>query len=358
VILGHAEMALLDKSLNESLKASLQEIFNAAEKSADLTHQLLAFARKQPLVPKVLDLNVVIDGMLNMLRRLIGEDLTLVWRPDSLPSFVNLDSSHIDQILVNLCVNARDATAGTGTIVIETKNITLHESYAVDEADTSAGEYVMLSVRDNGSGIDEKDAGYIFEPFFTTKESGKGTGLGLSTVYGLVKQNNGLIKFSSEPGKGTEFRVYFPRYMGNALSAKREQLAEPVKPGEETILIVDDEDEILKLSKMILQQYGYQVVTASTPAQAIQIAEEYNGEIHLLLSDIIMPEMNGRDLSRKILSIYPNIKTLFMSGYTADIIANQGGGDEAMNLILKPFSIKGLRKNVYDMLHATPLSRV
>jgi len=358
VILGHTEMALLDKSLNESLTVSLQEIFNAAEKSADLTHQLLAFARKQPLIPKVQDLNVVIDGMLNMLSRLIGEDITLVWRPDKSPSFVNMDSSHIDQILVNLCVNASDAIAGTGTIVIETKNITRHESFAVDDADISSGEYVILSVRDNGSGIEEKDAGYIFEPFFTTKESGKGTGLGLSTVYGLVKQNNGLIKFSSEPGKGTEFRVYFSRYMRNALSAKSEELAEALKPGEETILIVDDEDEILKLSKMILQKNGYHVVTASTPVQAIQIAEEHNGEIHLLLTDIIMPEMNGRDLSRKILSIYPDIKTLFMSGYTAEIIASEGAVDETMNLILKPFSIKGLRKKVYDTLHTVTPSRV
>jgi len=210
VILGHAEMALLDNQLNESLRESLQEIFNAAEKSADLTHQLLAFARKQPLIPKVLDLNVVIEGMLNMLRRLIGEDITLVWSPEKLLYPVNMDSSHIDQILINLCVNARDAITEIGKIVIETKNVMLHEPYAVDGEVGSSGAYVLLSVSDNGRGIEEKDAGYIFEPFFTTKESGKGTGLGLSTVYGLVKQNNGFIRFSSEPGKGTEFSVYFP----------------------------------------------------------------------------------------------------------------------------------------------------
>lgn len=358
VILGHAEMALLDNQLNESLRESLQEIFNAAEKSADLTHQLLAFARKQPLIPKVLDLNVVIEGMLNMLRRLIGEDITLVWSPEKLLYPVNMDSSHIDQILINLCVNARDAITEVGKIVIETKNVLLHEPYAVDGEVGSSGAYVLLSVSDNGRGIEEKDAGYIFEPFFTTKESGKGTGLGLSTVYGLVKQNNGFIRFSSEPGKGTEFSVYFPGYTGEAFSSKRELPAEKVKPGEETILIVDDENEILKLSKMILQNQGYHVLTAGTPAQAIQIAQEYKGEINLLLTDIIMPEMNGRDLSGKICSIFPNIKVLFMSGYTADIIASQGGVDEVMNLILKPFSIKGLTNKVYDTLHVSPHPKV
>jgi two-component system, cell cycle sensor histidine kinase and response regulator CckA len=357
VILGHTEMALVDNPFNESLNASLREIFNAAEKSADLTHHLLAFARKQPLIPKVLDLNVVIEGTLNMLRRLIGAEITLVWHPDQYLSLVNMDSSHIDQILVNLCVNARDAISGSGKILIETKNITFLEHDSVNQTDISSGEYVMLSVSDNGCGIDKEDAGYIFEPFFTTKELGKGTGLGLSTVYGIVKQNNGLIKFSSEPGKGTDFRVYFPKYTGNAEITVRTKSAGTVKSGEETILIVDDEKEILKLSTLILQKNGYHVLTADTPTQAIQIAEEQTCEIHLLLTDIIMPEMNGRDLSRKMLSIYPNIKTLFMSGYTADIIATQGVTDEVRNLIYKPFSVKGLTKKVHDTLHASPTLR-
>ena len=354
VILGHAEMALLDTQISLSLTENLQEIYNAAEKSADLANQLLAFARKQPLNAKVLDLNILVGDMLNMLRRLLGEYITLVWNPGQNLSPVNMDSSHFDQILVNLCVNARDAIVGTGVIVIETKNVTLHESAAFDDIDIPAGDYVMLSVSDNGCGIAEKDAGHIFEPFFTTKKSGKGTGLGLSTVYGLVKQNNGLINFSTVSGKGTEFSVYLPKYSGSDVLIKREQPEELAKSGGETILIVDDEPEILKLGKLILQKQGYRVLTAGLPGQAIKIAEAQEGEIHLLLSDIIMPEMNGRDLSRKILSIYPQIKVLFMSGYTADIIASHGEVAEVINLIRKPFTVKELTKQVYDTLH--PLS--
>jgi len=354
VILGHAEMALLDSSISQSVTESLQEIYNAAEKSADLANQLLAFARKQPLNAKVLDLNMLVGDMLNMLRRLLGKNITLVWNPGQNLYPVTMDSSHFDQIIVNLCVNARDAIAGLGVIVIETKNITLHDFAALDDTAILAGEYVLLSVSDNGCGIGEQDAGHIFEPFFTTKESGKGTGLGLSTVYGLVKQNNGLINFSSEPGKGTEFSVYLPKYSGSEVLVKREQQAEQIKTGGETILIVDDEEEILKLSKMMLQKQGYRVLTAGSPGKAIKIAEAREEEIHLLLTDIIMPEMNGRDLSRKIRSIYPLVKVLFMSGYTADIIASRGEVDEVMNLIRKPFTVKELTKKVYDTLH--PLS--
>ncbi len=357
VILGQAEMALPDSQHNESLTAALQEIINAAKKSAELANQLLAFARKQPLIAKVLDLNVLIGDMLNMLRRLLGEYITLVWHPGQNLSAVMIDSSHFDQILVNLCVNARDAIVGTGTIVIRTKNVTRHESSAFDGIEIPTGEYVVLSVTDDGMGIEEKNADHVFEPFFTTKESGKGTGLGLSTVYGLVKQNNGMIKFFSEPGKGSEFSVYLPKYGGSDLSVKREQPPEPVKPGVETILVVDDENEILKLSKMILKKQGYRVLTADSPGQAIKIAEEQDGDIHLLLTDIVMPEMNGRVLSEKIGLIYPHIKVLFMSGYTADIIATQGEVDEVMNLIQKPFSVNKLIKEVYDILHFSPHPR-
>ena len=357
VIRGHAEMSLLDSHHNESLTAALQEIIKAAEKSADLTQQLLAFARKQPLIAKVLDLNVLIGDMLNMLRRLLGEYIKLVWHPGQNLSPVTMDSSHFDQILVNLCVNARDAIVGTGTIVIETKNVTLQQSSAVDWTEIPAGEYVMLSVSDSGCGIEEKDAGHIFEPFFTTKEVGKGTGLGLSTVFGLVKQNNGSIKFSSTPGKGTEFIVYLPKYRGSDLSVKRGQQAESVKLGQETILIVDDEHEILKLSKLILQKQGYRVLTAGSPAQAIKIAEEEEGEIHLLLTDIIMPEMNGRNLSSKILLTCPRIKVLFMSGYTADIISTHGEIYEWTTLLRKPFTVRELTTKVYDTLHPSLSSR-
>jgi two-component system, cell cycle sensor histidine kinase and response regulator CckA len=350
VILGHAEMALERVDPAQPIHANLQEIRKAAERSSDLTRQLLAFARKQTVSRKVLDLNDTVAGMLKMLHRLIGEDIHLAWLPGANVWPVELDPSQIDQILANLSVNARDAIAGVGRVAIETKNIILDESYCAAHAGVVPGEYVLLSVRDDGCGMDRETLSHLFEPFFTTKGIGKGTGLGLATVYGIVKQNNGFIEAKSEPGQGTTFRIYLPRYAGKAEQMGAEGLKETVVRGRETVLVTEDEPAILELTTLILERQGYSVLAASTPGEAIQLAREHPGEIHLLITDVVMPEMNGRDLAKNLLSLYPHLKRLFMSGYTADVIAHHGVLDEGVYFIQKPFTMKDLAAKVREVL--------
>ncbi len=354
VILGHTEMAI------ESGKFSLDDlecIQNAASRSAALTHQLLAFARKQFMMLQILELNTMVEEMRPMLGRLIGENITLLWIPGTGQSRVKIDPSQIDQILINLCVNSRDAIDGTGVITIETS--LLH----VDKTRRNAahpcrvpGDYVMLAVSDDGCGIEKKYLANIFEPFFTTKGVGNGTGLGLSTVYGIVKQNNGYIECNSSSGKGTTFNIYLPLHLGETDEIEHE----PTEPDQvplvchdkKTILLVEDEADILYVCKNILEENGYAVLEASKPAAAIQIAEKYKEAIDLLLTDVIMPEMNGSDLSKKLQSISPNLKTLFMSGYTADVIAPHGIFDDGIHFIEKPFTGKKLIKTVEKTLKA------
>jgi len=285
-----------------------------------------------------------------MLRRLIGEDIDLNWLPGTNLWPIKVDPSQIDQILTNLCVNARDAIAGVGKITIETGNVSFDAAYCADHMDCIAGDYVQLAVSDDGCGMDEETIGKIFEPFFTTKEMGKGTGLGLATIYGVVRQNNGFINVYSEPGQKTTFRIYLPRHMGRVEQIKTGGPQEPVRRGQETILVVEDEPEILILAKCMLEKQGYQVLAAGTPGEAFLLAEEHAGEIHLLLTDVVMPEMNGQDLAKKVLSLYPNIKRFFMSGYTADIIAHHGVLDDGVYFIQKPFSIKDLAAKVREAL--------
>ena len=265
VILGYTELVLERVGLDESLCADLEEIRKAAQHSADLTRQLLAFARKQTIALKVLDFNATVKGMLNMLRQLIGEDTNLDWKPGRDLWLVNMDPSQIDQILANLCVNARDAIAGVGTISVETRNITLDEEHCAQQACLTPGEYVMLTVSDDGRGMDAETLLSLFEPFFTTKEPDKGTGLGLATVYGIVKQNNGFINVFSEPGYGTTFNIYLPRY-----TAKTEPLPQKVPDrtevhGHETILLVEDEPAILKMTTIMLERHGYTVLGGEFP---------------------------------------------------------------------------------------------
>jgi len=350
VILGHVELAMDQVDPFQPLHADLREIHIASERSADLTRQLLAFARKQTVSPQVLDINGTVAGMVKMLLRIIGEDIHLSWLPfaDAWP--VKVDPLQIDQILANLCVNARDAIAGVGKITIETGNMTFDEAYCADHAGFVPGEYVLLAVSDNGCGMDKEIFGKLFEPFFTTKEPGKGTGLGLATVYGIVKQSNGFVNVYSEPDQGTTFKIYLPRHIGKADQGRTEILPESVSMGQETVMVVEDEPAILNLSKRILQKQGYQVLVAGTPDEAIRLAEERIGEIHLLMTDIIMPEMNGRELAKRILSLRPNLKRLFMSGYTADVIAHHGVLDEGVYFIQKPFSRKDLAAKVREAL--------
>ncbi len=351
VITGYGELAKYEVDAEGPVYQKLEEILKASNRAANLTRQLLAFARQQTIAPKVLDLNKTVDGMLKMLRRLIGEQITLTWLPGDDLGKVKMDATQIDQILANLCVNSRDAIQDIGEITIETKNIVNHETFSNNENSVfPAGEYVMIAISDNGCGMDKETQSKIFEPFFTTKEAGKGTGLGLSTVYGIVQQNQGFINLYSEVGLGSTFRIYIPRHRGVSLDEKDSSEREIPQSKGETVLLVEDEPMLLEMGQSILEAQGYTVLPAATPTKAFQLAEEHNGAIHLLLTDVIMPEMNGRDLANQLLRSYPNLKCLFMSGYTADVIAHHGVLEEGMQFIQKPFSMRDLALMVREAL--------
>ena len=352
VILGHTEMALEETDPASPLFAQLQSVHQAGERSADLTRQLLAFARKQTIAPRIIDINDTVEGTLNMLRRLIGEDIDLLWQPGRHLQPVKIDPSQIDQLLANLCVNARDAIGGVGKITILTDARTFDEGYCHHHLDSLPGDYVLLEVSDDGCGMDKKTLSHIFEPFFTTKEQGQGTGLGLASIYGIVKQNNGFINVYSEPDKGTTFRIYLPVYDAKATGVEEKEPELAVVHGKETILLVEDEPAILNMITTMLEKLDYTVVAAATPGEAIRLAHEYEGQIDLLVTDVVMPEMNGRELAGNLLSHYPNLKRLFMSGYTANVIAHRGVLDEGVHFIQKPFSKKSLGVKLREVLES------
>jgi len=351
VILGYTELAMERVEPDDPLHANLEKIQGAAQRSAELTRQLLAFARKQTVSPKVVDLNDTIENMLKLLLRLIGEDIDLAWQPDKEVWPVKIDPAQVDQILTNLCVNARDAITDLGKITIETGNTVIDEDYCRVHAGFVPGEYAMLAVSDNGCGMDQETQSHLFEPFFTTKAMGKGTGLGLATVYGVVKQNNGLVSFYSEPGQGTTFKIYLPRHLAKAVPLPEKGPDTPGDRGHETVLLVEDEPTILEMTTEMLERLGYTVLAAATPGEAICLAHEHPGRIDLLLTDVVMPEMNGRDLAKNLLSIYPDIRRLFMSGYTANVIAHHGVLDEGVNFIQKPFTRHGLAAKIREALN-------
>ncbi len=350
VILGYTQLALRKIGPDEPLYAHLKAINKAAERSSSLTQQLLAFARRQTVAPKVLDLNETVNDMLKMLRRLIGEDMDLAWRPGHNLGSVFIDPSQVDQILTNLCINARDAIADTGKITIETASVSFDEAYCDDHADVIPGDFVMLAVSDDGCGMDANIIDYIFEPFFSTKEMGKGTGLGLATVYGIVKQNNGFINVYSEPGHGTTFRIYLPQHADKAPTRPEQEQAPVPAAGGETILLVEDESAILEMTTIMLEEMGYVVFTARSPKEAIRLAREHHGRIDLLMTDVVMPEMNGRDLAGNLMSIYPGIRCLFMSGYTANAIAHHGVLDPGVHFLQKPFSMQDMAVKITEAL--------
>ncbi|NCO61400.1 MAG: hypothetical protein COX16_09295 [Deltaproteobacteria bacterium CG23_combo_of_CG06-09_8_20_14_all_51_20] len=350
VIIGNTEIALNDVASSDQLYTRLQNVENAARRSADLTRQLLAFARKQTIAPRVLNLNDTVSSMLSLLRRLIGEDIDLAWRPWEELWPVKMDPSQIDQVLANLCVNARDAIAGVGKVTVETGNIAFDEAYCASHADFVPGEYVLLAVSDDGCGMNEETRSHLFEPFFTTKGVGKGTGLGLATVYGIVKQNDGFINVYSEPGQGTMFRIYFPRHKAEPAETLVESAAETPPAGRETLLVVEDEKAILDLTESILEKLGYAVLTAKTPGEAIRLVEEHTADIHLVITDVVMPEMNGPDLAERLASVRPGLKYLYMSGYTANVIAHRGVLKEGVHFVEKPFSMKDLATKVREVL--------
>jgi len=348
-IMGYAELALLKISRGASADENLIQIKQAAQRSADLVRQLLAFARRQTVSPKVLNLNETMAGMIKILQRLIGEEIELMWKPVTDPCPVKIDPAQIDQILANLLVNARDSISGAGTVIIETGNAVLDEVYCRVKPGFIPGEYALLAVSDTGSGMDKETASHIFEPFFTTKEIGKGTGLGLSTVYGIVKQNCGFINVYSEPGYGTTFKIYLPCCQGQA--DKQDAVQEQTTPGgTETVLVVEDEKMLLKFVGSVLEEQGYKVLAAGTPADALTMARDYNSPIHLLITDVVMPGMNGRELKEALSPLYPDIKTLYMSGYTANVIAHRGMIDEGTAFLQKPFSINALAVKVRQVI--------
>jgi PAS domain S-box-containing protein len=350
VIMGNTELALEKVDQDRQIVSYLRGIQKAANRSVDLIKQLLAFARQQAVAPRVLDLNATVKGMLKMLRRLIGEDINLSWRPMEKVWPVKMDPSQIDQIVANLCINARDAIEGVGNVTIETENIALDEAYCAVHAGFSPGDYALLAVSDNGCGMDRETLYKIFEPFFTTKGVDKGTGLGLSTVYGIVKQNNGFINVYSEPGQGTTFKIFLPRHQSEGDRVQEEKKAPAIVGGHETILVVEDEPLILELADEILSRLGYRVLTANSPDEAIRVAREYGDTIHLLLTDVVMPGMNGPDLVNKLGDFCPEIRILYMSGYTEDTIARHGVLDEGVHFIQKPFSLQPLSEKIREVL--------
>jgi two-component system, cell cycle sensor histidine kinase and response regulator CckA len=364
VIMGHVELALSEIDPALPVHADLREIQKAAGRSADLTRQLLGFARKQTVARRVVDLNETVENALQMLRRMIGESIDIVWHRAEGRLLVNADPTQIDQILANLCVNARDAIAGTGAVTIETRRVSVDAALCADRPAFAAGDYASFSVRDDGPGMDRETLARLFEPYFTTKGIGQGTGLGLATVYGIVKQNGGFVDVASEPGQGADFTVYLPSFGAdmapNAVGAQAMPTA-PVSPKDrdahETILLVEDEAAILKLARRILEANGYAVLPASTPGAALRFAAQHPATIDLLITDVVMPEMNGKELAERLRERYPRLVCLFMSGYPADIIGRHGVIDASERFLPKPFSVGDLVSKVRDALGGDDIDR-
>ena len=351
IILGNTEIIQGDVDQDDPIISNLKEIKKAGDRSSNLTRQLLAFARKQTIEPKVLDLNDAIEGMLKMLRRLIGENIELSWSPKINLWPVKIDPSQIDQILANLCVNARDAIKDVGKVIIKTENFSIDEDNCIDHPGFKPGDYVVLTVSDTGCGMNSEIRKNIFEPFFTTKSLGKGTGLGLATVYGIVKQNNGFIDVYSESMHGTSVKIYLPKSADRIPERLSQNILKDIPKGSETILMVEDEKAILETTSMMMERQGYTVLKASNPADAINIVNSFKGDLDLLITDVIMPGMNGRDLANELQSRFKNLKCLFISGYTADVIAHHGVLDDGMQFLQKPFYMEALAEKIREIIH-------
>jgi two-component system, cell cycle sensor histidine kinase and response regulator CckA len=349
VIVGHAELALSSEGVSPALRENLREILDAANRSAGFARQLLAFARRQPMKPEVVDLNAAIADMLAMLRRLVGEHIELIWKPENELWTILADPSQIDQIITNLVLNARDAIAEFGAVTVSTRNVELNEADCASRPGCVPGDYVLLTINDSGEGMARETIEHIFEPFFTTKSVDRGMGLGLATVYGIVKQNGGFINVSSAPGEGTTFNIYLPRTR-EAAKPPAAKIATGSLRGAETVLFVEDEEAILKLGKAILTRFGYKVLAARTPGVALALAEKYEAPIDLLVTDIVMPDMNGKVLKGRLERLRPGIKHLYISGYSADVIARYNILEEGINFLQKPFSVEALAGKVREVL--------
>ncbi len=350
-ILGYADLILMEQDLDDTVKEGIQDIKKSAERAASLTQQLLAFSRKQVLQPRQINLNKLITNMEKMLKRLIHENIDLITKSDPDTGPIKADPGKIEQVIMNLAINARDAMPDGGKLNIETQNVYLDESYRSQHPEVTPGVYVLLAVSDTGHGMDEEIKKHIFEPFFTTKRVGEGTGLGLSTVYGIVKQSGGYIWVYSEPGHGTTFKIYLPRV--EEIDNQQENVYQDQKArgGTETILLVEDEEALKKMAGKILKKYGYTVIEGSNGIGALEtIAKSGQPDIDLLITDVIMPEMGGKDLAERLLKKYPGLKVLYISGYTDDTIVHHGVLDEGVSFLQKPFSPQSLAQRVREVL--------
>ncbi|HEY3819023.1 MAG TPA: PAS domain S-box protein [Polyangiaceae bacterium] len=356
VVLTYSELSIADLKPGDPLRADIEEIHRAGLRAADLTRQLLAFSRQQVIEPKVLDLNEVLVGMDKMLRRLLGEDVELVTIPSESLGRVRADPGSIEQVVMNLVVNARDAMPTGGKLTMETANVTLDEAFAASHLGAKPGAHVVLAVSDTGTGMDKATLGRIFEPFFTTKEKGKGTGLGLSTVFGIVQRSDGIVWVYSEPGKGTTFKVYLPRV--NAVEDDvRKQPAPATLRGSESILLVEDDDAVRDVARGILRRHGYTVIEAPSPGEALLLCESHTGPIDLLLSDVVMPRMSGPELARRLVALRPAMKVLCMSGYTDDAAVRHGVVEADLAYLQKPLTVETLTRKVREVLDSRARSK-
>jgi PAS domain S-box-containing protein len=351
IINGYAQILVSDPELKASARPQLQEILRAGESASSLTRQLLLFSRRQLVEPQVIDLNKIVSDMSRMLKRLVSENISITLENCPDLWLINADPGQMEQVMMNLAVNARDAMPDGGDLTVKTENVKLEAGNRfIHDTEIIPGYYVMLSVGDTGCGMSEEVREHVFEPFFTTKEEGKGTGLGLATVYGIVKQSNGYIDVQSEVGKGATFKIYLPRHLGKEEQMLNEAVGKCVANGSETILLVEDNSALLNMTASVLESFGYRVLPAINSEEAIRLAKENAAEIKLLLTDVIMPGMNGPELAKKLLSLYPNLKYMFVSGYTSSIIAQYGVDEADVNFIQKPFSGNVLAGKVRKVL--------
>jgi nitrogen-specific signal transduction histidine kinase len=349
IVLSYSDLILSQIEADNPFRSDLEEVRRAGARAAELTGQLLAFSRQQVLQPRVLDLNQVLSGMERLLPRILGEHIEIAFRKADGPQLAKADPSQLDQVLMNLVINARDAMPDGGKLTIETAPVELDAHYVAEHLDARPGAHVMLAVSDSGVGMDRATMARIFEPFFTTKETGRGTGLGLSTVFGIVKQSGGSLWVYSEPGQGTTFKIYLPVVTG-AADVPRPPVATGDLHGDETVLLVEDEEQVRVLASHLLRRLGYTVLEARRAGEALAIAAEHPGEIDLLLTDVIMPEMGGRVLAERIQEERPDVRVLFMSGYTDDAIVHHGVLDAGMAFLQKPLTPDSLARRVREVL--------
>jgi two-component system cell cycle sensor histidine kinase/response regulator CckA len=354
IITGYSDLLYEELAPDSTRREMVQEIRDACTRASGLTRQLLIFSRQQVVDPQEVEPALVVTRFEKMLIRLISEDIDLVAHCAADAGRVRIDPGLLEQVVLNLAINARDAMPDGGKLTIEVKSVQLDDEYCQEHLGVTIGRYVMLAVSDTGVGMTEDVRGKVFEPFFSTKDRTKGTGLGLSTVYGIVTEAGGCVNVYSEPGQGSTFKVYLPRLDVAAGEAEQEAAELPVPGGDETVLLVEDEERVRSMTRQLLDKWGYRVLEAGDPHQALDLARAHDGPIHLLLTDVILPQMNGRDLAARLASQQPQMRVLYMSGYTDDAIVRHGVLEAEVNFLAKPFSPESLARRVREVLDADP----